>query len=148
MVNVMGRKSNKKSPIKHVSRLNLLSLIQNPRVPNKYNLTIKDIAKLKIGDKSKIGPPIFWRNNIVNAWCISFDSECITKNSLSPSSYWLGIYDDFTFEFYFLAYGDMCSYNFKEFYKPEDIESLDDLLVQEKFLDRINYFIDEGILVS
>ena len=38
---------------------------------NKYNLTMKKIKKLKVGDESQIKEPLFWRNNVINAWCIS-----------------------------------------------------------------------------
>lgn len=41
----------------------------------------------------------------------------------------------------------MCWYDFKEFYKIEEIEIIDDFLVQEMFLEKINYLIDEGILI-
>ena len=80
-------------------------------VENKYNLTIKDIRKLKIGDRSKICEPLFWRNNIISAWCITdvagtyYDEKNGTDNE-----YWIGIYDEDAksyagkFRFYFSAY--------------------------------------------
>ena len=42
--------------------------MRKPKVKNKYNLTMKKINNLKIGDESKICEPLFWRNNIVGAY--------------------------------------------------------------------------------
>ena len=41
---------------------------------------------------------------------------------------------------------DMCSYNFKHFFDPKEIENEVDLEIQEKLLDRINWLINEGII--
>lgn len=129
----------KKKPNTPTIKLDLPTLIQNPRVPNKYKLTIEKVKNLKVGNTSKIGEPLFWRNNIVNAWCISGGTRC--------DSFWIGFYDNGSFKFTISCYEDMCWYNFKEFYKIEEIEIIDDFLVQEKFLEKINYLIDEGILI-
>lgn len=45
--------------------------MREAKVLNKYNLTLKTARKLEVGDESKICEPLFWRNNAVNAWCIS-----------------------------------------------------------------------------
>ena len=44
------------------------------------------------------------------------------------------------------AYGGMCSYNFKKFFDPKEIDCEIDLEIQEKLLKRINWLIDEGIV--
>lgn len=41
--------------------------MRKPKVENKYNLTMKKIKKLKVGDEFKIKEPLFWRNNVINA---------------------------------------------------------------------------------
>ena len=129
----------KKTHYSKTQNIDIRTLVQNPRVPNKYDLTIEKIKNLKVNDTSKFGEPIFWRNDVVNAWCISGGTRY--------NSYWIGFYDNGTFRFTISCYEDMCWYNFKEFYKIEEIEIIDDFLVQEMFLEKINYLIDEGILI-
>lgn len=117
-------------------------------VENKYNLTISKIRQLQVADRSKVNRPMFWRNNVVNAWCIS--------DSVGPdydaTEYWIGIYDEDAkeyagqFKFNFATYGGMCGYDFEEFFKKRDIEHESDFVIQEKFLKKINELIDAGIL--
>lgn len=140
-------KKKKKMRYALTQNLNITTLIKNPRIPNKYELTIEKIKNLKIGDTSKIREPLFLRNSIVNAWCISYGTGKDSGNMFSPNYFWIGFYDDGSFKFNFTCYGDMCTYEFKEFYKIEEIEILDDFLIQEKFLEKINHLIDEGILI-
>lgn len=142
----MSKKKKKKWYTKNTT-IDIDTLIKNPRIQNKYDLTIPKIKNLKIGDTSKICTPLFWRNNVVNAWCISYESDQDSGNNLSYDSFWIGFYDNGNFEFYFTSYGDMCGYDFEEFYNPHEIEIIDDFLVQEKFLEKINLLIAEGILV-
>lgn len=142
----MSKKKKKKRYAK-IQSIDIDTLIKNPRVPNKYELTIEKIKSLKVGDITKFKEPTFWRNNIVNAWCISYGTEKDSGNMLSPDSFWIGFYDNGDFKFYFTSYGDMCGYDFEEFYNPNEIEIIDDFLVQEKFLEKINLLIDEGILI-
>ena len=129
-------------------------LWRKPRVENKYNLNINKIKKLKIGDRSKISEPLFWRNNVINAWCISGSSGTDADHRFgTDDGYWIGIYDENAksyagkFRFNFSSYGGMCSYNFTSFYRSKDIENENDLRIQELFLEKINYLIDNGILI-
>jgi hypothetical protein len=127
--------------------------MRKPRVKNKYNLTIPQIKKLVIKDRSQVCAPLFWRNNVISAWCISghagsdADEEYGTDNT-----YWIGIYDEDTkayrgkFRFEFSTYGGMCGYRFNKFFQPADIECENDLLIQERFLEKINELLDKGIL--
>lgn len=140
-------KEKKRKKYVGISRADIIVLAQNPKVPNKYNLTPASIKSLKIGDTSKICAPLFWRNDIIKAWCIGYDTEAATSNYMSPDTFWIGFYDDNKFDFFFTAYAGMFSYEFEGFYKLEEIESLDDFIVQEKFLETINHLIDEGILI-
>ena len=136
----MSKKTQKKNThYTQVRTLDIRTLVQNPRVPNKHELTIEKIKNLKVGDTTKFKEPVFWRNNVVNAWCISGGTRY--------NSFWIGFYDNGTFKFTLSCFEDMCWYDFKEFYKIEEIEIIDDFLVQEMFLEKINYLIDEGILI-
>lgn len=128
--------------------LNLSEVIEIAAKTNKYNLTPVSIQKLKILDRTKIAKPLFWRNNAIPAWCIiettaknSSEYECCCYND-----YWLGIYDNDRIKLTFSAYGGMCNYNFENFFDSTSIEHKIDLEIQEKFINKINYLIDEGIL--
>lgn len=127
--------------------------MRKPKVPNKYNLTPDKIRKLKY-DRSKVGKPVFWRNNVIDAWCITRDTA---KNGADLTygtydSFWLGIYDDNAKEYagklryYFDSYGGMCSYKFTKFYEESEIENAMDLEIQEKALEILNKLIDDGVL--
>ena len=119
---------------------------------NKYNLTMKKINKLSVGDESKIKEPLFWRNNVINAWRISKligtdqDVKYGTDNDI-----WIGIYDkpycNSRIRAYCNCWGGMGTYKFDKFFRPEDIECENDLKVQEELLKTINHLIDERILV-
>ena len=127
--------------------------MRKPKVPNKYNLTPAKVRKLKY-DRSKIGKPMFWRNNVIDAWCITRDTAKNDKDWEygAYDGFWLGIYDDdakryagkvrITFE----SYGGMCGYNITGFYKPSEIENEMDLEIQEKALEVLNQLIDDGVL--
>lgn len=129
--------------------------MREPRVKNKYNLTFADIKKLKVADRSKIKEPLFWRNNTIQGWCIL---ESTSKNANDErygtyNSYWLGVYDEDSkrknkIDVKCSAFGDMCTYQFTKFFDYKDIENELDLEIQEKLLSKINYLIDEGILIK
>lgn len=125
-----------------------------PIVENKYNLKFADIKNLKIVDRSQICEPIFWRNNVVKAWCLSGTTAKSREDSRygTYNSYWIRIYDEDAPAYKgrirvdCSSYGGMCGYNFKNFFDEKEIENEDDLLVQEKMLGNINGLIDRGIL--
>lgn len=127
--------------------------MRKPRVKNKYNLTIPQIRKLVIKDRSQVCAPLFWRNNVISAWCISGHAGNKADERLSTDNeYWIGIYDEDAkaykgkFRFEFFTYGGMCGYRFEKFFQPADIECENDLLIQERFLEKINELLDKGIL--
>lgn len=127
--------------------------MRKPKIKNKYNLKFKDIKKLKIKDRSKIKSPLFWRNNVVKAWCISETTIQTKEDELysSYNDYWIGIFDEDSSRKQKIvvkcsAYGGMANYNFKEFFNYKEIEHEDDLLIQEKLLNKINYLLDNDIL--
>lgn len=129
--------------------------MRKPRVQNKYNIVPSDIRKMVVLDESKIHEPPFWRNNIIDAWCLS---ESTAKNSRDEeygtyNEYWIGFYDKDAksyagkIRFHCSSYGGMCGYNFKKFFDFSEIENEIDLEIQEKLLKRVNWLIDEGIIM-
>ena len=125
--------------------------MRKPKVENKYNLKFSDIKNLQIVDRSRICEPLFWRNDVVGAWCISReigsrkDIEFCTNNEV-----WIGIYDK---PYYgklihcnCYSYGGVCGYNFKRFFNEKEIENELDLQTHEFIVETINMLIDEGIL--
>ena len=111
--------------------------MREAKVLNKYNLTLKTARKLEVGDESKICEPLFWRNNVINAWCIS-------------RSIGTGIYDEPYYRrrvhIHVNSWGGMGKYEFCDFYNYKEIENERDLKTQEKLLEVLNMLIDEGIL--
>ena len=128
--------------------------MRKPKVENKYNLKPKDIQKAVILDYDKLHKSPFWRNDVVQAWCLS---ETTIKNREDDeygcyNEYWIGFYDKDAKSYAgkirlsCSAYGGMCGNNFKKFFDPKEIDCEIDLEIQEKLLKRINWLIDEGII--
>ena len=122
--------------------------MRKPTVKNKYNLNMKDIKSLKIKDRTKISKPLFWRNNIVKAWCISGNTIKNRKDEEygTYNDFWIGIFDNDKIKVDCSAYGGMANYNFTEFFNYNEIEYEMDLEIQEKLLETVNSLIDDGIL--
>ncbi len=126
--------------------------MRKPKVENKYNLKPKDIQKAIVLDYERLHKPPFWRNNVVQAWCLS---EGVGRGYYGDSidSFWIGFYDKDAKSYAgkirltCSALEDMCNYNFKKFFDYSEIENEIDLELQEKLLSRINWMIDEGIIV-
>ena len=47
-------------------------MMRKPKVKNKYNLTYKDLSRLKVLNRDKICEPLFWRNNVINYTILIF----------------------------------------------------------------------------
>lgn len=127
--------------------------MRQPKVSNKYKLTMEDVKNLKIKDRSKVCEPLFWRNESMGAWCISRDTIKDNKDSKygTYSDFWIGIHDKDSIEKRKLdinvsALGGMCNYNFNHFFDESAIDNEMDLEIQEKLLETINKLIDMGIL--
>ena len=128
--------------------------MREPRVKNKYNLKPKDIENAIVLDYDRIHQSPFWRNDEIQAWCLSGDTCKGLKyfDHCSYDSYWIGFYDKDSKSYPgeirldCSAYGGMCDYNFKTFFSPLEIDCDIDLEIQEKLLSRINWLIDEGII--
>ena len=65
-----------------------------PKVENKYQLTMEIARNLDIGDETKVREPLFWRNDVVHAWCISKSIGSDRDRRFgSDNGIWVGIYD-------------------------------------------------------
>lgn len=128
--------------------------MREPRVQNIYGLTVPMIRTLQV-DRSKITGAPFWRNTVINAWCLSGSTaKCAADEEFGTTDeYWLGVYDEDAKAYAgkirvtFSAYGGMCGYNFKEFYNPKDIENELDFRIQEQFLSVMNDLIERGVFM-
>ena len=129
--------------------------MRKPKVKNKYNLTVQDLKRLRVGNREKLCEPLFWRNNVVNAWCISGTTIKNRKDDEfgTYDEFWIGVYDEDAKSYAgkirvtFSAYGGMCHYNFKKFFDYSEIENEMDLEIQEKFITVMNQLLDEQILI-
>lgn len=92
---------------------------------------------------------------MIQAYCLS---ETTTKSRRELeygcySEYWIGFYDvdakhyPGKIRLICSSHGGMCNYRFKRFFDPIEIESEADMEIQEKLLTRINWMLDEGILM-
>lgn len=127
--------------------------MRNSIVDNKYNLTLPIIKKLKVVDRSQLKSPLFWRNDVIKAWCISGNAGSAADQRYgTDNSFWIGIYDENApsyagrFRVYLTSYGGMCGYTFHHFFCPDDIRCENDILIQERFLQKINLLLDIGVL--
>lgn len=120
--------------------------MRKPRIENKYNLKPKDIERAVVLDRNRLKEKPFRRNDVVKAWCLSA---------------WIGDEEDRKYgtgNWYQITFCDsgeikllctcmkMLSYNFKIFFNPNEIDHENDLILQEKLLDRLNWLIDERIV--
>lgn len=128
-------------------------LPREPKVPNTYNLTISKIQSLKV-DWDKVGKvgKHWWRNDIINAWCISKDIGTHKDSEFgTEASYWIGFYDKPYYRKRIHiktdSYGGITSYKFNSFYRPSDISCEQDLKVQEQLLKEINTLIEDKVLI-
>ena len=125
--------------------------MRKPRIENKYNLKPKDIENAVILDYDRLHKPPFWRNDVIQAWCLSGGSGKGLYGGW-VDSYWIGFYDEDAKSYAVkirlncTAMEEMCSYNFKKFFDYTEIENEIDLELQEKLLERINWLIDEEII--
>lgn len=124
-----------------------------PKIENKYNPNVKSVYNLQVADRSKIGATrlsemTFGAYGVYRAaWGTDTD-----KQTGTDATYWIGIFDEdapfFTggFEFQIDLPDGRNKYGFAGFYIPEEIENENDLLIQEMFLEKLNWLLDTGIL--
>ena len=117
------------------------------KYPNKYNLTLKNIKKLKIVDWEKLKKHT-WYNEAMkktgNWWCHL--EGCNLKGQYDDfTEFWIGFNEkNNKIDCHFSTYEGMCSYTFDEFYK--ETENKSDLQAQVNAIKYINMLIDEDIL--
>jgi len=115
-----------------------------PKVENKYGVTRSAIQKAKVIDSEKLKKKPFWRNDVVNAYCLS--GEVGSWEYGSAADYWLGFYDNGKIRLKVYSEDNMLTYNFDRFYAKEALKDKWLLAIQEKILERINWLIDEKII--
>lgn len=118
------------------------------QTPNKYNLTIDSIKKLKILDWEAL-KECTWENKAMKSTGTWY---CHLEGCNNPGEkyddfdeFWIGFRkEDDRIDCHFTAYEGMCNYIFDEFYK--DIENRIDLMVQSNALRYLNMLIDNKVL--
>ena len=133
----------KKTAMKHKLR--------EPQIENKYHLNPNDIKKAIILDEDRLHKPPFWRNDVIDAWCLSGGVGKDWDGNFE-SEYWIAFYDKEakayagTIRMSCTTYGGMYGYKFPSFFNPKDIDCELDLQLQEKLLQTYHWLIEEGIL--
>lgn len=70
-------------------------VMREPKVKNKYDLTLSQIKKLCIADRSTIKEKPFWRNEQICAWCLSGHAGTRDDEKFgTDDEYWMGFYDE------------------------------------------------------
>lgn len=116
--------------------------------PNKYNLTPKEINKLKILDWERLKKKT-WHNNAMLSgdWWCHLEGSNLKGNYDDEDEFWIGFNEaNNKIDCHFTSYGGMCHYRFNEFYKACDIENKYDMHVQVNAIRWLNEMIDDGIL--
>ena len=127
--------------------------MRKPKVENKYNLTYEDLNKLKVLNRDEICEPLFFRENIFNAWRLIKDTAKNDRDKLfgTINYFSITIYDKDSInkekiKVNFYCRGGLCEYKFNKFFDYKDIDNELDLEIQEKFISTINYLLDKKIL--
>jgi hypothetical protein len=128
--------------------------MRQPNIENKYNLTPFSVTKLKI-NRAKVNGTYFFRCNKTGTWSLSGSTAKTSADFIygTYSSFLLDIYDEDLLDFpgkihlSFKSSGDKYHYDFDTFYDYMRIKTEQDLEIQENFLEKINFLIDEGVFV-
>lgn len=112
---------------------------------NKYNLKPNDIKKAIVVSPERLKLKPFWRNELINAWCLSEGAGRGFGGSWIDS-YWIGFKDDGKIDYHILCWEGMGNYAIKEFFKSNDIECRSDLDIQIKYVKMLNWLIEENII--
>lgn len=132
-----------------MNKVYLTQICKKAQKLNKYHLTRDMLKQIKVLEPSKITEPLFRFNSVIDKWMI-------TKNTAKNALDWSCLtYDEFmimvdplTWTAYveFHAWGGMASYNFQDFFNPDEIEFQIDLEIQEQFIETINDLLDCKII--
>lgn len=128
--------------------------MRKPNVKNKYNIKPQDIEKAIVLKPERLKEEPFWRNNVINAWCLSGNTAKTSGdfNFGTYNEYWIGFFDNDAHKnagkiiLRTSSYGGMCYYIFDSFFDYSEIENEIDLEIQEKLLSMINWLLDEKII--
>lgn len=116
--------------------------------PNKYNLTVKSIKKLKILDWDRLKKKT-WHNKAMltgNWWC-HLEGCNLLGDYDDEDEFWIGFNEDNDkIDCQFSSNGGMFGYEFEKFYNFNDIENKYDMNVQANTIKWLNQMIDDGIL--
>lgn len=118
--------------------------------PNKYNLTPKNIKKLKILNWDKL-KKYTWYNSAMKKtgewWCHLEGSGGGGWFGDNEDTFWIGFRkEDNKIDCHFTSCEGMCHYKFEKFYDVYNIENKWDMNVQVNTIKFLNMLIDEGIL--
>lgn len=119
------------------------------KYPNKYNLKVKDIPKLKILDWGRLKKKTWLNKAMLSGtwWCHLEGCHKEGQPYDDEDEFWIGFNEDNNkIDYSFISYGGMCGYKFSEFYKSKDITNKFDMMVQVNTIRWLNMMIDEGIL--
>lgn len=110
--------------------------------------TLKEIEnelgyRVKIVDKNRITKSPFWRNDVVDAWCLS---KCIGTDVYADNEIWIGFYDNGKIKVSVSAYDGMCDYKFNKFYDEATIENDIDWNTHVELLKMYNWLIDNEVV--
>lgn len=115
--------------------------------PNKYNLTPKNIKKLKILDWDRLKKHT-WYNTAMKKtgdWWCHLEGCNIGGKYDDMDEFWIGFNEkNDKIDCHFTCWEGMGGYKFDEFYK--ETENKYDLHVQVNTIKYLNMLIDEGIL--
>ena len=119
------------------------------KYPNKYNLKVKDIPKLKILDWGRLKKKTWFNKAMLSGtwWCHMEGCNTEDQPYDDEDEFWIGFNEDNNkIDYSFRSYGGMCKYEFSEFYKSKDIANKFDMMVQVNTMRWLNKMIDEEIL--
>ncbi len=120
--------------------------MRKPRVENKYNLKPKDIERAEILNRERLKEKPFRRNDVVKAWSLSeWIGDEADRKFCTGNEYRILFYDSGKIKLSCTCM-ELLSYNFKTFFDPNEIDHENDLILQEKLLNRFNWLIDERIV--
>lgn len=116
------------------------------KYPNKYNLTPKNIKKLKVLNWDNLKKKTWFNQAMIKpCWC-HMEYSCTMKWLDYEDVFWIGFYEDGRIDCNFSSHEGMCNYKFSKFYDLEEIENKDDLDIQVKFIKYMNELIDNKII--
>lgn len=117
------------------------------KYPNKYNLTPKNIKKLKILDWDRL-KKYTWYNVAMKKtgeWWCHLEGCQLNSTYDDFNEFWIGFNEiNNKIDCHFTCCEGMCAYIFDEFYT--ETENKWDLQVQVNAIKYLNMLIDEGIL--